>query len=213
MQVGGEKGYSLLEVLVAVAIMAMAAVPLSQSMSMGLSTWEKLHSRAEKKEHILRVRHQLSLWLTNTRAVDSRRNGSDIQYPFVGAATSMSFLTSMNPDPRADRLQQAWLSVSDDNALMVSFAVDPAGSDATERTERILLTGVTNVNFKYFDELKGWESRWEDKLELPKGIKIGLELDDERLNWPELIVSTQIDDWAFCFFESGVGCVSGQDAG
>ena len=217
MRVAGDEGYTLLEMLVAIAVMALASVPLAQSMSSGLSNWERLHSKAADIEEALIVRQQLVRWIKYAYAADPLRKGATIEYPFSGTATQLTFLTSINPDPRSDELLSVELGRTDDSELYVSISPDhSSGMDVSPR-QAFLLNDVISIEFSYFDKRPfggAWVDTWQSELTPPAAVRVRLERAGGAIPWTDLIIPTQIEEWAHCAFDAATqSCFSGADAG
>ncbi len=215
-----DRGFTLLELLIAVAIMTIVAVPLSQSLSLGLNTWQKLHQEASSAEEVLLLRRQLLKWISHSYPADPLREGDDVEYPFVGQQNSMQFISTLNPNPQSDEYYKVNLATSEGN-FSVTIVPDHGGVEDSESENSklfaVMIENVESVEFRYFQKqtLGGvWLENWQNQLSLPAAVKIRMQAIDNAFLWPELIVPIAVDEWSHCAFDAVTqACFSGGSAG
>lgn len=215
--VRNDEGYTLLELLVALAIMAMISVPLAQSMSFGLRVWGQLHSDVSENEKVLLARRQISEWLSGSYAADPLRLQTGVSYPFSGTAGTVIFLAPISPDPRSDSILRVKLELTAEGEMVASIAPDHMQTEEEDARSTQLLSGVKSIEFSFLrDQSPGgvWISAWQDQVSPPNAVRLKLEFNDSSQIWPELIVPLGVDEWAHCSFDVVTkSCFSGADAG
>lgn len=213
MMVSDEFGYSLLELLVAVAIIALAAVPLSQGLTTGFRTWENVNSDTSDLDRIFHTRKRLRSWIGSAVVHDPLRKGSGLDYSLVGSPRSVSFSAAISPDGRNDQLYQLTLGVGESSNLQMSILPDHSNEDDAIQSELTLLTGVSDLTFEYLDGSNSfvtWLPTWSDRIDMPSAIKIKLTFIDGASIWSDLIVPLRTEEWSHCAYDAATAsCLSG----
>jgi type II secretion system protein J len=214
MQIKADEGYSLLELLVAVAIMAMAAVPLTDGLLTGLRTWERTNIEVSEVERIVLARQRLRHWFSRSYLADVKRGGvEEAVYSFDGQQESVSFLTAISPDTRSDELYKVLISLAESGELLATISADH--EQDVEGLTAVILSGVKKVDFLFLDHaVPGqWEAVWVNQKDLPKAIRLRLEFSDNQMIWPDLVVPFYVNEWAHCGFDNTLEtCLSGVNA-
>lgn len=219
--ISGDEGYTLLELLVAVAILALLSVPIAGSVKLGLDTWAFTHDTAERQERVLLVQEKVKQLLSQAYPLDTRRTVGVVEYPVDGTATEIEFSAPLLPSTNQNALFRIRLGLNDD-ALTLSYAPDFAylGDDVIWQ-EEVLLEGVSAVDVRYFEGVDAsqnpiWLSSWgptAGELDLPEAISVDVTLDESDLEWVPLTVTTEIEERAFCrFLTSERECLVGASA-
>ncbi len=200
-----EAGYTLLELIVALAVISLITVPMAMSLEFGVAAWRSLHNDISELERDVLVRQRVQYWIENAYRSDSTRQESEIQYPLVGEGQAISFIAPLNPDPRFDSFYRVRLEMEGTHLIMrilpdhASYNIDAA----YEQTS--LLSGVDFVEFKYLEpDIDAWTGSWAGG-KLPSAIRMRLSFTDKNRSWPDLIVSPRREQWAHCIFDKVSG--------
>ncbi|MCJ9430037.1 type II secretion system protein GspJ [Kordiimonas marina] len=214
-----DAGYTLLELLVAVAIMAMIAMPLGAGIHLGIDVWRKTASKADTFERDMLVRQRLESWLASAYPFDINRRLDLRLYPFDGTPDSLTFVAPTAPDPRANSLNRIQLSVTD-GKLTAGFTPDPQSYDVSAPVESTtLLDGVASWSLAYLDGVTDpanpkWVTSWTKHFGLPQAVKIKLSFKDAHRTWADLVAPLVVTEWSHCAFdEVSRACRTGADAG
>ena len=203
-----DEGFTLLEMLVAVAILALLTVPISASISIGLSTWSDVYETSERQEKVFMARARLADWLRSAYPLDASRRSFQAENLMLGSEGRLEFSTNIHPDHQRDGLFRIQMEFQE-GRLLVRTQPDFSYVDDTEAwDETILLEGIDTFNTSYMHGVAAngtpdWETEWGgtvDTAHLPKAIKIELNLEDQNLAWPELIVPLVVDERSYCHF-------------
>ena len=216
-----DDGYTLLELIVAVAILAFLAVPIAGSVKLGLDTWAFTHETAERQERVLLVQEKVKQLISQAYPLDSRRKSGVVEYPVEGSASAIEFSAPLLPSANQNALFRIRMAL-DDGAFVLSHAPDFSYlQDGVVWEEETLLEDVTSLEIQYFERTDAshnpiWLNDWgpvPGTLELPEAVSIALTFDDEELEWVPLIVKTEIEERAFCrFLTSERECLVGASA-
>ncbi len=185
-------GFTLLELLAAVAILGLLLVVLSQGVHFGLlATRSEARIGAENaglQELDLAVRHLIEA--TDPRAEDQDRPS------LLGSRNTMTLLTELPGDPVAPRPVEATLYVDSRQRLMLRWRAVP-GAVRVERPQPVneteLLCCVARLELSFWQQTGGWVGGWQSS-ELPAMVRIHLVFADPRLRrWPDIIVAPRLD--------------------
>lgn len=201
----GERGFTLMELLVATTLLGILMVALFGGLRLGARVWEvsdRTLAASEEKQAIrnfLRSRFEQALPIAS---------GNQTEPLFKGTGTSLSFASVMpislgadlflmelvlKPRPRSDGIRDLvlrWRPIGTTNEI---------GAD--EVVERIMIEDVAGLTLQYFGAEQrtspaAWTTNWHDQESLPSLIKVELQFaaNDQR-DWQPLIVSPRIDVW------------------
>ncbi|HEY7298472.1 MAG TPA: prepilin-type N-terminal cleavage/methylation domain-containing protein [Xanthobacteraceae bacterium] len=196
----GEAGFTLVELLVAVALLGLVSLTLFGSLRFGVAAWGRGTSHADQTAEILSIQNFLRRIIADAYPMflpDGQGRG---HVDFNGMSQSLDFLA---PTPVA-------LGSGGRSRFRVSLESRAAQSDVTVTTQpelsddssatvkKSIVAGVRSVAFKYFgvtrsDKVAQWHEDWIRQANLPGllSIRIVFPEGDQRL-WPELIVAPRI---------------------
>lgn len=203
-----DSGYTLLELLVATAIMAIATVPLTWGFKLGVGTWRDVHRQTSERERIYLVRERLQNWLGAAYPLDVNRKPGAPLYPLVGEEKSVSFSAPIHPDPTKNELYRVELRLSAESVLQMAMIPDTQALDFPTEVEWYnLVQDVSSLNLAYLDSVTPagelvWLSSWQERYYLPRAVRVSVEFHDSSLSWPDMIVTPQLEEWAFCGFDA-----------
>jgi len=130
-----EDGYTLLEVLVATALMALIALPLTDALRLGIGSWFEVHAIVDVDERDQLLRRRLREWISSSYPGDVyllRRA------PFSGSAEQMNFIAPIHPDGNSDDMYAVTLKKCDTRlmaAVVPNFAVPEQMDELNEIIE------------------------------------------------------------------------------
>lgn len=185
-----DRGFSLLEVLVALTVLGFLVVGLNSAARFGLVAW---HTEGRD----LRVRGDLDPVERTLRGlVEAMDPGTEIDPPLIQAtAHALSFTTDMpvaggiGPARRAD----VALLVDASRHLILRWSahvhVDRHGVAAPVQ-ETVLLDGVRRIDLAYWaSEGTGWADSWS-RPGLPSLVRIHLAMaEHDPRHWPDIVVA------------------------
>lgn len=177
-------GLSLLEVLVALALLSVIAVGLSGAFGLGLRVQDRsLAALDGGQELALRVR--LREWVGAAVAPNALLPfPAEFEGDTEGVRFSTLALSHLYPDAATLRVA---VSRADDGLRLTITALGDQGAELS-RTEYPLAEGAGPMVFDYFDATAtppAWRDRWTDPTRLPKLIRI---TGAAPMIWPEFTV-------------------------
>lgn len=178
-----EKGFTLLEILIAMTILSLIAVLIGSSLRLGIRAWERGEADIESSQNIRFFVERLSRQIKSAYPYQIQIDGEKA-IAFQGKSDSIFFVTS---SVRGNEGGLKWFSYFvKDGSLIVQEGMLPDKKVMEKVSEdgEVLDLNVSELKFEYFSsEKKEWKESWDSKTELPGAVKI------EADHMPPVIVS------------------------
>ncbi len=199
---GGQAGFTLLELLIAMTLLGLLTTLLFGGLKFGAHAWERGEAHGTGAEEVRVVQQLLRRELGESYPLFI----ADPQHPHVtfdGEAQSLTFLApamqSLGVAGRASITLRA-VAGGDGTRLVISARPELAfGNGAAAAGTEALIGGLTALSFSYYgaeraSDLPRWHERWSDQPALPKLIRVAASFaTGDARNWPDLIVAPRID--------------------
>jgi len=191
-------GFTLVEVLVALAVAGMLAAMLYQGLRLGHRAWSALSARAAAVDEI-GVAHRLIRQVVDQAYPLPAPTAQGFQVDFRGEAKGMLFWT---PPPEIwvnpGGLIQARLQLRErDGRRDLVLALSENLDDPTRTEEISLLRGIADLSLDYYGQsgnAKTWSSAWQNRPALPQLVRLRVRFaDGDRRIWPDLVVAPKVD--------------------
>ena len=195
-----DAGFTLVEVLAAVALLSLLSLVLLGSLQFGLKAWERGAAHADRVDHITLAQNLLRRVIEDAYPYFFAADPTRGQVEFEGTASSLRLLTS---PPRAlGGGGRSRLSLSVDRRGegfdLVVAARPELASNLGHAAKKVLVANVLSVELSYFgkgrsDRTAAWRERWTGETSPPQLVRIQVRFPagDTRL-WPELVVAPRI---------------------
>ncbi len=186
--IDGSRGFTLLELLLAMAITAIIIVIVFGAFRVGIRAWEKGEQHIDKQQRI-RVVAQLIRKQVSSISPSKTMLKMAQMVSFDGSESQMSFFSTIALDPRnrhglvfsqfvvESGAEGADLFLVEKKLTQADAIIDVDAVDTTERVK--LLSGLTAIRFHYMHhlDLEGdwdWQSEWnpDDKPDLPVAVQV-----------------------------------------
>jgi general secretion pathway protein J len=199
-----DSGFTLLELLIAVALLGLLSFILASSMRFGVQVWARSHNALETAHGIREA--QTALMDGLARAYPLSGHGSNGQADFDGATGSIAFVAPSETLPGAlERVSVSLEPDGDDNVIVKRATLELARGGDTRRT--ILCRHVKTLSFEYFgadsqiDE-PTWRKEWRNKPRLPSLVRVRMTLDGmPKSLWSQFVVATRLASDVGCVFD------------
>lgn len=220
MRRNGEAGFTLVELLLAIAILGLIMSVLGGGLRLGARAWQAGEARLEDGAEARLARAFIRRQLTEMQPIP-RPAGRDARrlIEFDGKRESIAFVGLMPPHLGLGGLYAISLARVEDSLLLRHRRFDAdaeEGMPQEEAQDRILADGVDRIEFAYFGANGGgtaadWHMRWDDAESLPQLVRLRVALRGrDREHWPELVVAPAIMGDASCVFDTRTkGCRGG----
>ncbi len=199
-----QSGMTLMELVVALALLALIVGSLAAALGTGITAGASVDARAQSDETLRTAHTTLRRYIGQARPVKWRA-GTREQIGFVGDAQSVGFTAVMPPWPGSGGFYRARVALEERSGGMVLRRAPTAG----ERTDynladasdvAVLADGVAAVRFSYFGQDDGaraaaWRTDWRGQRSLPKLVRLDLQFRDPRAPaWPPLVIALRLDE-------------------
>ena len=195
------RGFTLLELLVALVVLGLLVIGLTQGVRAGLTMWgAQAHRVGETGEldagaRVLRA--LLSGISTPTPGVVGGR-GAGGTSKLEGHADSLSFVGDLPTGLGTTRRANITLELDRERLVLrwTPHRHELTNAPAPEPTETELIRGVARLDFAYWgslspDQPASWQAQW-DGFSVPQLIRVRLALvKGDRRRWPDLIAAPQ----------------------
>ena len=204
-----ERGFTLLELLVAVTLLAMLSVMMYGGLSFGARIWERTGQASQRQSQVQIVQGLLRREIAQVEAAVVGTRFGEGGLAFSGGPESLTFVGPMPSylglgGDYMMRLETEGLGPS--KSLVFDwelFRPDQPGLEFTDLAEReILLQGIEGVRFEYFgtsgrSDVAEWHDRWQGEIELPRMVRLRVDFPQAGTRvWPDLVVPVMIDTTA-----------------
>lgn len=201
------RGFTLLELLVGMAVFALMAGIVLGGIRLGVKSWDAAAKRSAAVDEIRVVHALLRRQLSSALPLATSRAGG-WNLVFNGDADSVSFVSELPGYVSGGGIHFVTLELEkgvEENNLMLRWrplhALDTDGS----LDEAVLARNVGKLRFQYFgartrNALPEWLESWRDLRTMPRLIRVSVEQDGSE-SWPELVVALEVD--AVRFITSG----------
>lgn len=194
-------GFTLLELLLALAIVGALLVILLGSLRVGLAAWRQGDERAAAHQHL----RSLSELLAGSVAAafpyhQSSLQGGEAKVQFRGEEEQLSFVTFAPPFPLAAPVPFVAVTFAarggENPGLAITEQALPNFDPFEEAKPIFVDDSVTAVKFRYLRADGGWEERWDGAAEarLPQAVQINLTitLSGRAESFPPLTISIPV---------------------
>lgn len=180
-----QRGFTLVEVVLALTIVATLLVVMFGSLRVGLASWQRGDERAEVLE---RSRSLTQIFTRSLGAAHPYMSWPQRTQParllFEGAPDRVAFVTAMPPFPTAGPIAWTAVTLSQETGPVPGFAVRqkplPNDQPFDLGLRPALVDGtVGNVRFRYLRESdRAWTERWDTVQEkaLPMAVEVTLSI-------------------------------------
>ena len=202
-----DAGFTLVEMLVSLTLLAMAAALMATGLSSARGLWGKLEGTARRGEQVEAAQNLLRDRIQRLAPVTRFDNGK----PFAdidGASGEIAFTALPVDADRPAPMRRFRLALTDGELVLESREDQAHATDAATDTDaaarRVLLGGVAELRIDYYGAeapggAPGWRESWSHEPAPPELVRIRLKFPDgDRRIWPALIVRPAASVDALC---------------
>ena len=207
LRLGSARGFTLLELLVGMAVFALMAGIVLGGVRLGVKSWNAAAARSAEVEE-MRVAHALlRRQLSSALPLATSRAGG-WNLVFEGDAESLTFVSELPGYVSGGGIHLVTLVLVkgvEGKALMMRWRpLNALDSDATQ-DEALLANNLAGLRLEYFgartrNALPEWRDGWRDLRSMPKLVRLSLWRENGP-SWPDLVVALDLD--AVRFITSG----------
>lgn len=188
-------GFTVLEMMISLAIMAMIAASLAGTVVQGARVWERSNTLPAEDTQIL-LRMELRDWIANMkppRLPHGHRqifDGNDREFAFI----TTKFLHALPADTEAEiviEIRDAGFETGDVYLTIngLDYERQPVFTE-----ERLLVAGLTNPRLEYYLPTRrnvpgDWRNYWTERRDAP--ALLAIRSDGDQTHWPDLVVAVR----------------------
>jgi general secretion pathway protein J len=204
-----EAGFTLVELLVAIALLSFVSVALFGSLRFGTMAWSRGQAHTEQTEHIAGAQNLLRRLIADAYPLFLSDDPTRPQVAFDGTSKSVSFLAPVPIALGAGGRSRFSLSVDQHNGrgdLVIATAPELASS--ASGVKKTLLAGVQAAEFAYFGRTRSeraaqWHDDWSGESSMPELVRLRVRFaTDDARRWPELVVAPRIGVDVGCVYDT-----------
>lgn len=214
-----QAGFTLAELLIALAILGLLAVFWAGSLQFGVQAWSQANSGVIARDEVMRTQDVLRRVLRNAIPPASPRDRfGDARYRMTGEASRLEFATTLPDGIGSHASVRVVLALepggdAKDLVMTIAGTALAAEQDAVEAPDRIvLLRGVRDALFEYRGlGASEWSSSWSDGVHLPALISLTMTFADSDVvrEWPDFWVQPKLNAPPLCYYDPvSRGCAS-----
>ena len=194
------RGFTLIEVVIALTIVATLLVVMFSGLRVGMAAWQRGEERAELLERTRSLTQVLARSLNATLSYQKPATARDpARLLFEGEPDRVAFVTAAAPFPPAAPIAFTAVTLSHDTGAGLAIRQKALpNDDAFERVPPVAVDAtVAAVKFRYLrDSDRVWTDRWEPATEnmLPAAVEVTLTVmrGGQSVEHPPLIVSLPV---------------------
>jgi general secretion pathway protein J len=187
------RGFTLIEIVLAVSIVAVVVLLAASALRVGLRAWESGQRRVDQQQERRALVELLSETLAGAFPYQGRRGLSPERFVlFEGDADGVRFVTNAPPlvlDAPTAPFHAVVLGRNGSDELRLSERIVPTDEPFESGSERILSRSVARFRLAYRDETGAWQERWDGKEAggIPTAVRFELAVDPARAA-PALVI-------------------------
>jgi general secretion pathway protein J len=182
MKQSGQRGFTLLELILALSIVAAMLAIVFGGLRVGVRAWQRGEERTESQQHARSLNALLALSLGGTAAyLGAAPAGVQPEVLFQGAPDRLSFVTVSAPFPLPAPIAFTAVTLSVDEGNTPGLAIREKAlpnDDPFEDVAPIVVDpSFTAVRFRYLRDSEGsWEESWDGAEEraVPRAVEVTL---------------------------------------
>jgi general secretion pathway protein J len=194
-----QAGFTLLEMLVTLALLSLLCLTLFGSIHYGSRIWEASHATTAAAENVREAQQEIAGIVSAAYPKFTAQDATHASIAFDGQPSSLRVLA---PDGQlSGALSYYTLRLAEvegaRKAVVMDREVELAPEGTPNSSPQVLLRGVKNLIFRYFvpDRAGGapqWTDRWQNQNRPPLLVRIHAELSDRRAVWPDIAIGPRI---------------------
>jgi general secretion pathway protein J len=204
-----DAGFTLVEVLAALALLSLLSLTLIGALRFGLAAWERAETHAERVDNVVLAQNFLRRLIEDAYPFFSAADPTRGEIDFEGTAVGLRLLA---PTPQAlggsgrSRVSLSIERREERLDLVVAVRPELAGDTGTA-TRRVLVGDVQSVELSYFgkgrsERAPGWRNQWTKEQALPQLVRIEVQFPaGDKRTWPELVAGPRISVDVGCVYD------------
>jgi general secretion pathway protein J len=196
-----ERGFTLLELLIAVSLLALLMTLLVGGMRIGTRHLARQADQVDRSQRAVLIQHFLRAELADAQSLPDPGAGRSGGIVFAGRANGVTFVGPTPASVATGGLQVLSLDFAAEGAARGAIVANwrlyggAEGTAAVGPRRSVLLDHIRGASFTYFGGVPGetpsWHSTWTGMTELPSLVRLSVEFADGDV-MPELVVALRL---------------------
>jgi general secretion pathway protein J len=200
-------GFTLLELLVAIAVLGLLSLSIARGLSLGSGAWGRAHTRTSQAERLRDTTRLLRQLVAGAIPAFASSAPDDRTIAFAGTPEELRLVTRLPPSAGTPATVAARLFLQD-GALILAWRLDLPRSDGDgtlPETRQVIAQNIAALKFAY---AAPWQPQWLGQTKLPALVSIAIEDNDEpHTQWPPIVTQTLATATAACLYDpSDIEC-------
>lgn len=204
-----QAGFTLLELMIALAILGLLSIMLFGGLRFGLRAWERESAHANAVSDIGIAQGFLRRSIANAYPIFQLDSEGKRLNPFMGGSSQLRFLAPAPASVGGGGRERFLIGTKTEGARtdLVVWSQPELAIDLNKQAKTILVPGIRALSIGYFgregdDEAAQWHDSWEDASHLPQLVRLGVDFaSDDFRSWPDLVIATRIAVDANCVYD------------
>ena len=204
MRAHAQSGYSLVELLVVLALLGLISTAIAGGFSFGARVWERTERAVSTVERASGGHTLLRALLSNTYPRKSETGGPEPQVAFEGTGDRLTFLAATSAHLGEAGIARLTLTVERNGGAATLVLSSQAEIGKQSERKEVIVAGAREITFAYAEAVNGalrWTDIWQRRSALPALIRIRAVFAEGQGAWPDLIVRPRVDRGATCVFD------------
>lgn len=209
-----EPGFTLVEILVAMALVGLLSTLVVGGLRFGAQAWTKAGQRSADAADIDAVRNVVRRAIVSAFPAFASSDLADRSVAFDGDRASLALVAPLPVAIEAGVSARQRFFVAQNGrapALFMGWRLDlPSSDESAPLPENmvLLLDHVRAAHFGYFgqsDEMqeRGWQESWTGRRFLPELVRVHIERDDPMLPpWPDFVAGPMASSTPACLYDA-----------
>ena len=194
-----QRGFTLIELVIAITLMGLVLVALYSGLRLGLNSWDSGEQRAEAVNRLRATQEFLRRQLAQSMTVFQLRDPHEQIVVFTGQPDRIEFIAPMLTHLGQGGLYRIRVETGDGRLWLRwrTYVRDDSEAGAGAEQETVLLNNVSAVEWGYFGSEPGdqpgqlrpprWYSEWPGGQWRPQLVRLNLNLNG--VPWPDLVAA------------------------
>ena len=201
-----ESGFTLLELLVSITLLAFLSLALVSGMRFGTQVWNKSQTANVDTNAMRAAQNWTEHSLASVYPKYIVASPTDAFVVFDGTAQRMDFLSTDAPDGGLAQITLETVKRDNGDTLQAEIGSDLDTARATPDTI-VLLRQLNAVEFAYYgaragEKIPSWHQSWQHERSLPLLIRVRAAMPHPSAPWSELVIRPRIAADVSCNFEA-----------
>ena len=199
-------GFTLLELLVAVTLLAFLSVVLVAGLRFGTRIWDKSESADIDTNAVRAAQKRVARDLSSIYPRFIVADPADAFVDFAGTPHHMDFLSAAD-QPGGQMTRVVLSAPSDNEGVSMQYDTRPElARTNTAALRQTLLGHLKSVDFAYFGARRGektpaWHATWQHERSLPLLVRVRAATPHANVSWTELVVRPKIAADVSCVYD------------